>query len=190
MIKKRIFQIVIPCLILVAVVGIYLLKNPLHSSQNEESASEATNNAQSTDNPDGEIDFSLLAINAIDFDMMAEYGLPMIIDYGSDSCILCKQMAPVLETMNEEMKGKAFIKFVDVWKYTDAANNVPVQVIPTQVLVNSDGTPFVPSADLAAKIEFIQYSSRDTREHVFTVHQGGLTEEQMRLILAEMGVDE
>lgn len=26
--------------------------------------------------------------------------------------------------------------------------------------------------------------------HVFTVHQGGMTEERMRLILAEMGVDE
>lgn len=36
----------------------------------------------------------------------------------------------------------------------------------------------------------IQYTSRDTGEHVFTVHQGGMTEEQMRLILAEMGVGE
>lgn len=91
--------------------------------------------------------------------------------------------------MNEEMTGKAFIKFVDVWKYADAANNVPVQVIPTQVLVNADGTPFVPSDELAQTIEFILYSSRETGEHVFTVHQGGMTEEQMRLILAEMGVE-
>ena len=85
--------------------------------------------------------------------------------------------------------GKAFIKFVDVWEYAEAASNVPVQVIPTQVMVNADGTPFVPSDELAQKIEFILYSSRETGEHVFTVHQGGLTEEQMRLILTEMGVE-
>ena len=56
-------------------------------------------------------------------------------------------------------------------------------------MVNADGTPFVPSDELAQKIEFILYSSRETGEHVFTVHQGGLTEEQMRLILTEMGVE-
>ena len=58
-------------------------------------------------------------------------------------------MAPVLETLNEEMYGKAFIQFADVWQYADVASNVPVQVIPTQVLINADGTPFVPSEDLA-----------------------------------------
>lgn len=140
--------------------------------------------------PEGGADFSLAATEAIDFETMSSYGLPMIIDYGSDSCIPCKQMAPVLETMNREMENKAFIKFVDVWKYMEAANNVPVQVIPTQVLVNADGTPFVPSDELAGQIEFVQYTTRDTGEHVFTVHQGGMTEEQMRLILAEMGVGE
>lgn len=98
-------------------------------------------------------------------------------------------MAPVLKTLNEEMQGKAFIKFVDVWQYPDAAANAPVQVIPTQVMFNADGTPFVPSDELAAQVQFTMYSHRDTDEHIFTVHQGGLTEEQMRLILAEMGVE-
>lgn len=133
-------------------------------------------------------DFSLNVTTAVDFDALSEYGLPIIVDYGSDSCIPCQQMAPVLKTLNEEMAGKAFIKFVDVWEYTDAADNVPIQVIPTQVLFNSDGSPFVPSDELAAEIEFILYSSRETNEHVFTVHQGGITKEDMRKILKEMGV--
>ena len=38
-------------------------------------------------------------------------------------------------------------------------------------------------------IEFLMYSHRETGEHVFTVHQGGLTEEQMRMIRKEMGVE-
>ena len=61
-------------------------------------------------------------------------------------------MAPVLKNLNAEMHGKAFIKFDDVWKYYEAAANVPVQVIPTQVFFNADGTPFVPSDELAKEI--------------------------------------
>ena len=180
--RKRILQILVPCIILAVIAGIYLIKNPPVSKQESNGIEEAV--------PEGGADFSLAATEAIDFETMSSYGLPMIIDYGSDSCIPCKQMAPVLETMNKEMENVAFIKFVDVWKYTEAANNVPVQVIPTQVIVNADGTPFVPSDELAGQIEFVQYMSKDTGEHVFTVHQGGLTEEQMRMILAEMGVGE
>jgi thioredoxin 1 len=97
-------------------------------------------------------------------------------------------MAPVLETMNAEMQGKAIIKFVDVWKHAEAADGFPIQVIPTQVLINTDGTPYVPSDDI--EVEFTMYSYKETGEHAFTVHQGGLTEEQMRAILEDMGVAE
>ena len=176
--KKNVVKILIPCLILFVIGGIYFFKNP--PAKNQMLGGDVT--------PENAA-FALSATEAIDFEALSEYGLPIIVDYGSDSCIPCQQMAPVLETMNEEMTGKAFIKFVDVWKYTDAANNVPVQVIPTQVLINADGTPFVPSEELAQTIEFILYSSRETGDHVFTVHQGGMTEEQMRLILTEMGVE-
>jgi thioredoxin 1 len=61
-------------------------------------------------------------------------------------------------------------------------------VIPTQIFFNADGTPYVPSDDLG--IEFGFYRMKDTQKHVFTVHQGGLTEEQMRNILADMGAGE
>ena len=54
---------------------------------------------------------------------------------------------------------------------------------------NADGSLFVPSESLQKQIEFTMYSSRDTGEHVFTVHQGGITEDQMRQIFAEMGVE-
>ena len=91
--------------------------------------------------------------------------------------------------MNEEFAGKAFVKFADVWKYQDAAGNVPIQIIPTQVLFNADGTPFVPSDELQKEMEFLMYSDKEGGKHTFTVHQGGLTEEQFRKILKEMGVE-
>lgn len=70
--------------------------------------------------------------------------LPVVIDFGADSCVPCKEMAPVLTDLNRELAGKAIIHFVDVWKYRNLANSYPIRVIPTQVLFNADGSPFLP----------------------------------------------
>lgn len=159
-------KILVPVLIVAAIAVIFIVKN----------ASE-----EDAPNLPDEL-FGLNATTEIDFAALAEYGLPVIVDYGADSCIPCKQMVPVLKTMNAEMKDKAFIKFVDVWKYGSAANNVPIQIIPSQVFFNADGTPYVPSDSLKKQIGgFKLYNG-------FTVHEGGLTEDEMRAILAEMGV--
>lgn len=174
--KSLILKIAVPVAIVLVIGVMWFVKNA---------------GEQKTETPNivNGADFSLSITEAVDFEALSEYGIPAIIDYGADSCIPCKQMAPVLETLNKEMSGKAFIKFADVWQYPEAASNVPVQVIPTQVLINADGTPFVSSEDLASEIQFDMYSHKETGEHVFTVHQGGLTEEQMRKILKEMGVE-
>lgn len=120
---------------------------------------------------------------------LAEYraaGVPVIIDFGADSCIPCKEMAPVLVALHDELRGKAIIRFVDVWKYRDLANGIPLQVIPTQVFFDSTGKPFTPSEKL--QIPMTQYSTRDTDEHVFTTHEGGITKDQLLSVLYEMGM--
>ncbi|MEA5143238.1 MAG: thioredoxin family protein [Oscillibacter sp.] len=175
--KKLLMKILVPALVVVAIVVLWAVKT-------HPAASDSDNELVTAEN---EGDF-LLAASSIDLETLTAYGLPIVIDFGSDSCIPCKAMAPVLVTMNEEMQGKAIIKFVDVWKYTEAADDFPIQVIPTQVFINADGTPYVPSDDI--DIEFTMYSDKDTGEHVFTVHQGGVTEEEMRAILMDMGVTE
>lgn len=195
--KKKTGFIIIP-VIIIAIIGIWFLKNgkvddkkiDTDTKKIQTEANVDTDIKETVDTENEEADFSLEATGLIDYESLAAYGLPIIVDYGSDSCIPCKEMAPVLEKMNDEMQGKAFVKFVDVWKYPDAAENVPVQVIPTQILFNSDGTPFVPSDELAQEIPFEMYRSKDTGEHVFTVHQGGISEEEMRRILTEMGVSD
>lgn len=175
-------KILIVILVLAVVAGIYAYK------KSEEDKLNNWNTAQ-TESESADEEGLPLEISSVDLDEIKAYGLPFVIDFGSDSCIPCKRMAPVLETLHEEWQEKAIVHFVDVWKNTTAANGFPVSVIPTQVFFNADGTPFVPSDELAQEIEFTLYSSKDTNEHVFTVHQGGITEEQMRKIFAEMGVE-
>jgi thioredoxin 1 len=168
--KKKIIKLIVPVCIVLVIAGIWIFKNYGKSLDGEAINKE---------------DFALEA-SSVDLDTLTAYNLPIIIDFGSDSCIPCQEMAPVLKTMNAEMQGKAIIKFIDVWKYTDAADGFPVQVIPTQLFINADGTPYVPGEEI--DIEFAMYNYKDTGEHAFTVHQGGLTEDQMRAILADMGV--
>lgn len=169
--KGILIKIAVPILIVLVVMGIYIYKKAEEGKINS--------SAQSNENAEDSLS---LEISSVDLEEIKSYGVPFVIDFGSDSCIPCKQMAPVLETLHEEFQGKAIVHFVDVWKNQTAASDFPVTVIPTQIFYNADGTPFVPSDELALEIEFTLYS-------LFTVHQGGLTEDQMRKIFAQMGVE-
>ena len=87
--------------------------------------------------------------------------------------------------MHDEMLGRAIIKYVDVDENPDIAANFPVSVIPTQVFISPDGTPYKPGESIDVK--FSSYSDKESGEPAFTVHEGGLTEEQLRTILTDMG---
>ena len=182
--KKSLFlKIGIIVAIVAVIVGIFILKSV---KDNEDTAPETSTSESQTD---GSTANYPLKITKTDLDTIKAYGISTVIDFGSDSCIPCKQMAPVLETLNKEWQGKAAVQFMDVWKYTDGVSDFPVSVIPTQVFFNADGKPYVPSEEIQKEIEFTMYSDKNTNEHIFTVHQGGITEEQMRKIFAEMGVE-
>lgn len=187
--KKGVWtKIFILLLIVAVIIGIWVIKSATNSKRQMNEFGTSQNSIELPNNLQ-DANFVLEETGQIDFEALSEYELPVLVDYGSDSCIPCKEMAPALKILNSDMYGKAFVKFVDVWKYTDAASNIPLQVIPTQVIFNADGTPFIPSDELATQIQFDMYSHKDTNEHIFTVHQGGLTEEQLRAILKEMGVE-
>ncbi|HAN44103.1 MAG TPA: thioredoxin [Ruminococcaceae bacterium] len=172
--KKKLLRATVPICLVLIVSGIWIFKN-------------ANKMSESLAAPKNKEDFVLEAA-FVDLDALKEYKLPIIIDFGADSCIPCKEMAPVLKALNTEMQGKAIIKFVDVWKNAEAARDFPIQVIPTQIFISADGKPYVPSDGM--QIEFAMYTYKNTGEHAFTVHQGGLTKDQMKAILADMGVSE
>ncbi len=168
--KKKLLKTALPLLIIAIIIGIWFAKN-LPS--------------QAEDTADANLQYPL-NVSAVNLDELKAYNMPIIIDFGADSCIPCKEMAPVLKLLNAELQGKAIIQFVDVWKNPDGAKDFPVQVIPTQIFYTKDGKPYVPSD--GHNVEFTMFRDRETNEHLFTVHKGGLTEAQMRAILKDMGV--
>lgn len=66
-------------------------------------------------------------------------GKPTVIDLGARTCIPCKKMAPILESLSGEYRGKANVLFIDVHEDQVAATRFKVQMIPTQIFFNSKG---------------------------------------------------
>ncbi len=169
---KRLLQILIPGLMILGIFALWYLEQ-----------SDSKKNT-SSDNLINQV--YALEESKLDLIALKKEKVPIIIDFGADSCIPCKEMAPVLVKLNQEMQNKALIKFVDVWKNPEATEGLPVQVIPTQLIFNADGSPYVPKD--SKNMKFLMYDNKDNNEHIFTVHQGGLNETQMRHILKELGV--
>lgn len=66
-------------------------------------------------------------------------GRPTLVDFGARSCIPCKKMAPILEQLEKEYKGRANVIFIDVWQDNKIGANYRVQMIPTQIFFDARG---------------------------------------------------
>ena len=62
-----------------------------------------------------------------------------LVDLGAKSCIPCKLMAPILEELEKEYKGRAAVIFIDVWENRDKSKEFKVVTIPTQIFYNKQG---------------------------------------------------
>ncbi len=66
-------------------------------------------------------------------------GKPTVIDLGARVCHTCKKMAPILETLSNEYRGRASVLFIDVNEDQAAALKFRVQMIPTQIFFDAKG---------------------------------------------------
>jgi thioredoxin 1 len=66
-------------------------------------------------------------------------GMVTMIDLGANSCVPCKMMAPILEKLEKEYKGKAAIVVIDVWKDPSQSKRFGIRAIPTQIFYDKEG---------------------------------------------------
>ena len=85
--KKQVLKIILPLLIVVAIGAIWFVKNAGKSTISESNAGIIT---ASLSNPE----FALHVTNELDINQLKSFDLPIIIDFGADSCAPCKEMAP------------------------------------------------------------------------------------------------
>jgi len=83
-------------------------------------------------------------------------GKPTVIDLGARSCIPCKKMAPILESLSTEYRNKASVLFIDVNENSAAASKFRIQMIPTQVFFNAQGKEVKRHVGFMEKAEIVK----------------------------------
>ncbi len=61
------------------------------------------------------------------------------IELGSVTCIPCKQMQPIMKSIENKYAGQVKVIFYDVWKDNRPAKQYGIKLIPTQVFLDKDG---------------------------------------------------
>jgi thioredoxin len=72
-------------------------------------------------------------------EQLAGLGRPTLIELGSDTCIPCKLMAPILDELKNEYAGSMDVRFLDVHKNLDLTAQYRINVIPTQIFYDASG---------------------------------------------------
>jgi thioredoxin 1 len=66
-------------------------------------------------------------------------GMVTLVDLGANACIPCKMMAPILEKVEKDYKGRAAVIVIDVWKDKAPAKRFGIRAIPTQIFFDKEG---------------------------------------------------
>lgn len=79
-----------------------------------------------------------IEINDDNFDAEIQGGLPVIVDFWAEWCGPCKQMAPHLEAVSDELSGKVKIVKINVEDHPMAGSKYGVRGLPT-LMIFKDG---------------------------------------------------
>jgi len=66
-------------------------------------------------------------------------GKPVLVDFGANSCLPCRELRPVLKEIAAEHSEKAEILVIDVYKYQNLAREHKVLMLPTLIFFDSKG---------------------------------------------------
>jgi len=65
--------------------------------------------------------------------------LPRLVDLGASTCIPCRMMEPILESLRQEYAGRLQVEFYDIRQEKEALSRFKVRVIPTQIFYDGQG---------------------------------------------------
>jgi thioredoxin 1 len=66
-------------------------------------------------------------------------GKPTLAEFGSSTCVPCKQMKPILEKLAVEYEGKLNVVIVEIYEQMELARQYGIMAIPTQIVFDSNG---------------------------------------------------
>ena len=63
--------------------------------------------------------------------------LPKLLDFGANKCKACVEMAPILQELTEEYKGRVVIKVINFREEPQLTEANKIRLIPTQIYFDS-----------------------------------------------------
>jgi thioredoxin 1 len=85
--------------------------------------------------------------------------LPRLVDLGATTCIPCKEMEPILESMRAGYAGRLTVDFINVRTEAEKAKPYSIKLIPTQIWFDADGKELsrhegvIQAADIVARFK-------------------------------------
>ena len=86
-------------------------------------------------------------------------GKPTLAEFGSSTCVPCKQMKPILEKLAVDYQDKLNVVIVEVDDHMDQVRQYEILAIPTQIVFDSKGKEimrhigFWPKEEIIAQLE-------------------------------------
>lgn len=74
-----------------------------------------------------------------EFNKAVKSGKPLLVDFGANNCVPCRQIRPILKEIAREQTGKAEILIIDVYKFKSLATDYKIQVVPTLIFFDKSG---------------------------------------------------
>lgn len=193
---KKIISIIAIVTAVLLMIGIYAYKksnkndsstvNSKETTQsetgsNEKSSKPTSDNSSSKEASDrGNVDIE--TGQPIDFQAIAAEHKPIIVNFGSEGCPPCRKLKPVLQSLSDKYGDKLYIRYVDIWKHPDFQGDFQFEYIPSQVIFNKDGSPYIPSKEMIESYQF-QLVKDSSGKHIYTMHQGSLPQEVLSEII-------
>jgi thioredoxin len=94
---------------------------------------------------------------------IAQSPLPKLLDFGRGKCIPCKKMAPILQELSEEYKGRVIIKIIEIDQDRELTEANNIRLIPTQIFF-------------------------DAKNQEVLRHEGFMYKEEIKKVFQKMGV--
>jgi thioredoxin 1 len=146
--RRQATNVVVLIAVVATVVGIAWFKSehretpdPINATAGEPAAREEADASPTTSAPNKPLVDTGTTPNAVATAATrpATAELPRLVDLGADKCKACKALAPILEELRKEYKGRLTVEFIDAWKNPDAGGLYGIRLIPTQILYDKTG---------------------------------------------------
>ncbi len=95
-----------------------------------------------------------------EFDTALKSGKPVLVDFGSNSCLPCRKLRPILEEIKKEKGGQVEVLVIDVNKHQGLSREYKVRVIPTLVFFDAGGKEVFRTQGFMSKAALLEHLAK------------------------------